>query len=151
MDVILKKDIENLGFEYEIVSVKPGYGRNYLFPQGLASLATPKARKELAETLEARRAEEESLIADATNKINSIKDLELVLEAKAGAGDKLFGSINNADVADQLSKLGVEVDKKFIRIPGNSIKRLGNYTGKIKLHREVESDFNFSVVAEKEA
>lgn len=150
MEIILTKDVENLGLEFDLVNVKPGYARNFLIPQGLALLATPKAKANLDQILAARAADEAALIAKANEIVSKLKEIKLVLEAKAGAGDKLFGSINNQDVAQELAKQGVEVDKKYIKIPGNTVKRLGKSTAKIRLHRTVECDYEFDVVATKE-
>lgn len=151
MDIILKQDVENLGFEFEIVSVKPGYARNFLIPQGKAVIATAKQREELTKTLEARKAEEASLIAAANEKSAKLEGLEIKIEAKVGAGDKLFGSVNNGDLAEALNKAGVEIEKKHIKIPGNTIKRIGKNTAKIRFHRDVEVDFDFEVVADQES
>lgn len=151
MDIILKQDVENLGFEFEIVSVKPGYARNYLIPQGKAVIATAKKKEELNAILEARKAEEAALIAAATEKSSKLNGLEIKIEAKVGSGDRLFGSVNNGDLADALVKAGVEIEKKNIKIPGNTIKRLGKNVAKIRFHREVEVDFEFEVVADQES
>jgi len=151
MDVILKQDVENLGFEFEIVSVKPGYARNYLIPQGKAVVATAKQREELAKTLETRKADEAALIAAANEKSSKLNGLEIKIEAKVGSGDKLFGSVNNADLAEALNNAGVEIEKKNIKIPGNTIKRMGKNTAKIRFHRDVEVDFEFEVVADQES
>lgn len=151
MDIILKQDVENLGFEYEIVSVKPGYARNFLIPQGKAVIATAKQREALDKTLEARKADEEKMIAEANAKSSKLEGLDIKLEAKVGSGDKLFGSVNNADLAEALNKAGVEIEKKHIRIPGNTIKRIGKNSAKIRFHREVEVDFNFEVVPDEES
>jgi len=151
MDVILKQDVENLGFEFEIVSVKPGYARNFLIPQGKAVVATAKQREELAQTLETRKADEEALIAAANEKSAKLNGLEIKIEAKVGSGDKLFGSVNNADLAEALNNAGVEIEKKNIKIPGNTIKRMGKNTAKIRFHRDVEVDFEFEVIADQES
>lgn len=148
MEVILTKDVENLGFEFEVVSVKPGYGRNFLIPQGLAKLATPQNVEELNKVLEARKAEEEALVAEANKIIDAVKGLEIVIPAKVGEGDKLFGSINNADLTDLLNKKGVNVERKHVSILGRNIKRLGTYTAIIKPHRTVETELSFDVVPE---
>lgn len=146
MNVILRQDVEGLGFEFEVVSVKPGYARNFLIPRGLASVATPKNVQELNEVLDARKAEEATLIASAQEKAAKLDGLVVKIDAKVGSGDKLFGSINNADLAEALVKAGVEIEKKNIRIPGNTIKRLGKYEAKVRFHREVEVDFGFEIV-----
>ncbi|AIH03149.1 50S ribosomal protein L9 [Riemerella anatipestifer] len=148
MEIILKKDVENLGLEFDTVDVKPGYARNFLIPQGYAVLATPKNRAVLAEVLEARKEEEAKLVAAANKIVEQLKKTSVSIAAKVGSGDKLFGSINNANLAEELAKAGVEVDKKYIKIPGNTIKRLGKFTAKVRLHREVEHDYEFEVVSD---
>ena len=148
MDIILKKDVENLGLEFDTVSVKPGYARNFLLPQGIALLATPKNKAALAETLEARKDEEAKLVAAANAIVEQLKKTNIVIETKVGSGDKLFGSINNANLSDELSKVGVQVDRKYIKIPGNNIKRTGKSTAVIRLHREVEYNFEFEVISD---
>ena len=132
MEIILKQDVHNLGFKDDVVTVKNGYGRNYLIPQGFAILATPSAKKVLAENL----------------KQKAYKEQHIIDEAKKGAGDKLFGSINNGDLAQELAKAGHDIDKKFISIAGNTLKRAGKYNASIRLHREVIVDFPFEIVAE---
>ncbi|MCF4102786.1 50S ribosomal protein L9 [Gillisia sp. M10.2A] len=148
MELILKKDVENLGFKDDMVNVKNGYGRNFLIPQGFAELATPSAKKVLAETLKQRAFKEQKNIDEAKKQAAKLNGLELKLTAKAGGGDKMFGSITNADLADALAKEGVELDKKFIAIAGGNIKRLGQYEATLRFHREVISTFTFDVVAE---
>lgn len=148
MQIILKKDVENLGLEFDTIDVKPGYARNFLLPQGYALLATPKNRASLAETLEARKEEEATIVADANKKIEQLKKTDIVIETKVGSGDKLFGSINNANLSEALSKRGVDIDKKYIKIPGNTIKRTGKFTAKVRLHRDVEYDYSFEVISD---
>lgn len=148
MDIILKKDVENLGLEFDIVSVKPGYARNFLIPQGYALLATPKNRKYLEETLEARKEEEAKLVAAAQAKVEQLKKVAITIATKVGAGDKLFGSINNANLSEELAKAGVEIDRKYIKIPGNTIKRTGKFEAIIRLHRNVEYTYSFDVVSD---
>ncbi|MRX66057.1 50S ribosomal protein L9 [Maribacter luteus] len=149
MELILKEDVQNLGFKDDLVSVKNGYGRNFLIPQGLATLATPSAKKVLAENLK-QRAHKEKKVVDAANKVaEALKSLELKIKAKAGAGDKLFGSVTSIDLAAALEKEGHEVDKKFINIQGGTVKRTGTANAQIRLHRDVIVDFPFEVVADK--
>lgn len=148
MQIILKKDVENLGLEFDTIDVKPGYARNFLIPQGYALLATPKNKAALEATLETRKEEEAKLVAAATAKIDQLKKVVLTIPAKVGAGDKLFGSINNADLAEALAKAGVDIEKKFIKIPGNTIKRTGKFAAKVRLHRNVEHDYEFDVVSD---
>jgi len=148
MELILKKDVENLGFADDVVTVKSGYGRNYLIPQGMAVLATPSAKKVLAETLRQRAHKEAKVIDDAKKQAEKLQGLEIKIAAKVGEGDKLFGSVSNADLAEALAKEGVEIDKKFISIAGGLIKRTGTYESTIRFHREVVVAFSFDVVAE---
>ena len=148
MELILKQDVENLGFKDDVVTVKNGYGRNYLIPQGYAVLATSSAKKVLAENLNQRAFKEAKLVADATKIADAIKALEIKISSKVGSGDKLFGSVNNADLAEAISKSGTEIEKKFIKVVGGSVKRLGKYDASIRLHREVVADITFEVVAE---
>ncbi|GBF20041.1 large subunit ribosomal protein L9 [Arenibacter algicola] len=148
MELILKEDVQNLGFKDDLVNVKNGFGRNYLIPRGLASLATPSAKKVLAENLR-QRAHKEKKIVDAANKTaEAIKQLEIKIAAKAGAGDKLFGSITNIDLADALEKAGHSLDRRYISIQGGAVKRTGPYNAQIRLHRDVVVDFPFEVIAE---
>ncbi|WP_435622680.1 50S ribosomal protein L9 [Flagellimonas sp.] len=148
MEIILKEDVQDLGFKDDVVTVKNGYGRNYLIPQGLATLATPSAKKVLAENLK-QRAHKEKKIVDEANKVaEALKQLEIRIPAKVGAGDKLFGSVSNIDLAAALEKAGHQLDRKFINIKGGTIKRVGPYHAQIRLHREVIVDFPFEVIAE---
>ncbi|MER3376730.1 MAG: 50S ribosomal protein L9 [Allomuricauda sp.] len=148
MELILKEDVQDLGFKDDIVSVKNGYGRNFLIPQGLATLATPSAKKVLAENLK-QRAHKEKKIIDAANKTaEALKQLEIRIPAKVGAGDKLFGSVTTIDLAAALDKEGHQIDRKFINIKGGAIKRVGPYEAVIRLHREVVVEFPFEVIAE---
>ncbi|MCF6181335.1 50S ribosomal protein L9 [Lutibacter sp.] len=148
MEIILKQDVETVGFKDDIVTVKNGYGRNYLIPQGFAVLATTSAKKVLAETLKQRAFKEEKLIKDATKIANAIKELEIKITAKTGDGSKLFGSISNANVAEELAKAGQKVDKKFIKVEGGTVKRIGKYNTTIRLHREVIVELPIEIIAE---
>lgn len=148
MELILRKDVQDLGFKDDIVTVKPGYGRNFLIPQGLAALATPSAKKVLAENLKQRAHKEKQVIEEAQKVAENLKQLEIKIPAKTGAGDKLFGSVTNIDLAEALSKAGETIDRKFISIQGGAVKRTGPYNAQIRLHREVIVDFPFEVVAE---
>ena len=149
MELILKQDVENLGFKDDVVTVKNGYGRNYLIPQGYAVLATTSAKKVLAENLKQRAHREAEIVEDAKAMAETIKGYEIKIASKVGTGDKLFGSVNNIDLAEALAKAGTEVDKKFIKVVGASVKRLGKYNASVRLHRDVIADITFDVVAEK--
>ena len=148
MQIILKKDVENLGLEFDTVDVKPGYARNFLIPQGFALLATPKNKASLEATLEERKEEEAKLIATATAVVEQLKKTSITIAAKAGTGNKIFGSINNANLSEELAKAGVIVDRKYIKIPGNSIKTMGKFTALVRLHRNVEYNYEFDVVSD---
>lgn len=147
MELILKQDIENLGFKDDVVTVKNGYGRNFLIPTGQAVLATSSAKKVLAENLKQRAHKEAQIIADATKIAETIKGYEIKISSKAG-GDKLFGSVSNIDLAEALAKAGTEVDRKFIKVTGGAVKRLGKYEASVRLHRNVVAEINFEVIAE---
>ncbi len=152
MELILRQDVDNLGFKDDIVTVKNGYGRNFLIPQGQAVMATSSAKKVLAETLKQRAFKEKTIIADAEKTAEALKLVDIKITAKAGtgatAGDKLFGSITKFDLANALKNEGHDIDKKFISITGGNIKRLGQYDAVIRLHRSVTVDLTFEVIAE---
>ena len=113
MELILKEDVQNLGFKDDIVSVKNGYGRNFLIPQGKAVIATLSAKKVLAENLKQRAFKEKSIIDAAQKRGEEIKAIEIKIASKVGSGDKLFGSVTNADLASAISAKTSEIDKKF--------------------------------------
>ena len=146
MELILKQDVQNLGFKDDVVTVKAGYGRNFLIPQGFAALATPSAKKVLAENLKQRAHKEAKVVADAKALAETLKAIEIKLFAKAG-GEKLFGSITNIDIAEALAKGGQEVERKFIT--SGIVKRTGKYTANVRLHRDVIVELPYEIVAEK--
>ena len=149
MEIILKKDVEGVGFKDDIVTVKNGFGRNFLIPNGSAILATPSAKKVLAENIKQQVVKDKKVIDDANKLAKKINSLEIKIKAKVGEGVKLFGSVNNINVQKELAESGVEIDRKSIMISGNNINQTGKYTAKIRLHREVIFDFPFEVVPEK--
>jgi large subunit ribosomal protein L9 len=146
MEIILKKDVQNLGFKDDIVNVKNGYGRNFLIPQGHGQLATPSAKKVLAENLKQRAHKEAKVVNDAKALAETLKSLEVKLYAKAG-GEKLFGSITNIDIAEALEKAGQTIERKFIT--SGIVKRTGKYNASIRLHRDVIIDLPYEIIAEK--
>jgi large subunit ribosomal protein L9 len=149
MDVILKKDVDNLGYKNDLVTVKPGYARNYLVPQGLAVVATSSTKKVREEDLRQRAHREAKLIEEATKLLAKIQGADIKVGAKAGEGDKIFGSVNSIQVADAIkTATGVEVDRKKVGLKESTVKSLGKYTATIKLHKEVEGEFEFDVIAE---
>ncbi len=145
MDIILKQDVLNLGFKDDVVTVKPGYGRNFLIPQGFAVLATPSAKKVLAENLKQRAHKEAKVVGDAKNLAETLKALEIKITSKAG-GEKLFGSVTNIDIAQALEKAGHAIDRKFIT--SGVVKRTGKYTASVRLHRDVVIELPYEIVAE---
>jgi large subunit ribosomal protein L9 len=146
MEIILKKDVQNVGFKDDIVAVKAGYGRNFLIPQGFAHLATPSAKKVLAENLKQKAHKEAKVVNDAKALAETLKAIEIKISAKAG-GEKLFGSITNIDIAEALEKAGQSIDRKFIT--SGIVKRTGKYTASIRLHREVVLELPYEIVADK--
>lgn len=149
MEIILKQDVENLGFKDDIVTVKPGYARNYLIPQGMGIMATPSAIKMLEETLRQRAHKEAKLIEDANTTASALAEAEIVIKAKvAKGGTKLFGSVTASDLSAKLEEMGHNIDRKYISINGGAAKALGRYETVIRLHREVRATIEFDVVAE---
>ena len=146
MELILKQDVQNLGFKDDIVTVKAGYGRNFLIPQGFAHMATLSAKKVLAENLKQRAHKEAKVVADANALATAIKAIEIKIVAKAG-GEKLFGSITNIDIAEALAKGGQSIDRKFIT--SGVVKRTGKYNASVRLHRDVIVDLPYEIVAEQ--
>jgi large subunit ribosomal protein L9 len=147
MDVILLENVENLGGIGDLVKVKPGYGRNYLLPQGKAALATRENMKQI----EARRAELEKAAAEelkkAQKRAQSINGLEVVVKANAGSEGKLFGSVGPIDIADALEAIQVEVERAEIRMPEGPIGELGEYPIGVHLHTDVDAEIVVRVVA----
>ena len=146
MEVILIKDIENLGYANDIVNVKPGYANNYLIPQGYAKAATAAAKKILAENLKQRAHKDAKILADAQALAEKIANLPLVIAAKAEEG-RIFGAITAADLAEALAAKGIEIDRKTIAV--ENIKTLGEYEAIAKIHRYVKATIKFTVTAEE--
>tara|TARA_B110000444_G_scaffold202761_1_gene195103 strand:+ start:485 stop:937 length:453 start_codon:yes stop_codon:yes gene_type:complete len=146
MELILKNDVPNLGFKDDIVSVKNGFGRNFLIPNGLAVLATSSSKKVLAENLKQREFKNKKIIDEANKISKKLDKLDVKIYTKAGAGGKLFGSISNIDLNTELTNAGFDFDKKIIKIQGGTIKRLGSYSASIRLHRDVINEISFEVI-----
>ncbi|MBS6268073.1 50S ribosomal protein L9 [Coprobacter sp.] len=147
MQVILKEDILNLGYKDDVVTVKSGYGRNYLIPQGKAVIATPSALKMLAENMKQRAHKLEKIKNDAKELAAKLEGVSLTIGAKASSTGKIFGSVNNIQIAEALEKAGYEIDRKVIYIK-ESVKEVGAYKAILKLHKEVSVEIPFEVVAE---
>lgn len=149
MDIILKQDVTNLGYKNDIVTVKPGYGRNFLIPQGLAILATERNRKILAEEMRQQAHKEQKIKDEATEKAKALEGLKLQIPAKAAATGKIFGSVNNIMIANAIKEAtGIEVDRKNIVLNEDAVKEVGEYKAKLRLHKEVAVDIDFNVYAE---
>lgn len=148
MEVILKQDITNLGLTDDIVSVKNGYGRNYLIPQGYAILATKTAKKVHAENLRQRAHKEEKIKSDALALAEKLKDVKITIGAKTSSTGKIFGSVNTIQIADVLISKGFDIDRKKISINEDAVKEVGSYKATIRLHREIKAEISFEVVSE---
>lgn len=148
MDVILKQDVDRLGFKHDIVNVKDGYARNYLIPQGFAIAATDSARKMVAETMRQQSHKAVKALEDAKALGEKIAGLSLKIGAKAGESGKIFGSVNNIQVAEAIAGAGLEIERKNIDLGAEAIRDLGSYTAKVRLHKEVTVEVSFEVVAE---
>lgn len=149
MDIILKQDVTTLGYKNDIVSVKPGHARNYLIPQGLAILATETNRKILAEEIRQQAHKAEKIKNEALEKAKVLEGLSLRLPAKAATTGKIFGSVNSIQIANAIKEAcNIEVERKQIVLNEEAIKEVGNYTAKVKLHKEVQVEIPFEVFAE---
>lgn len=148
MDIILKEDIPSLGHKDDIVTVKDGYARNYLIPKGLAVNATGTVRKIHAEILRQRAHKEEQIRLEAESLAEKIKDIKLTIGAKTSTKGKIFGSVNTIQLAESLKAEGFEIDRKNITIKEDLIKEVGSYTATIRLHKEVQVEIPFDIVAE---
>lgn len=149
MEVILKADVENLGFTDDIVKVKPGYGRNYLIPNRLAVFANDSEKKILAENLKQKSQKDQKILTELETVKKTIESLNLKVPSKVGDDNRLFGSVNAATISTALSKEGVEIDKKYIVFKGaNIIKTTGSFSATVRLHRSLIAALSFEVVAE---
>ena len=148
MEVILTKDVQNLGYQNDVVKVKNGYGRNYLIPQGFAILGTESNKKSLTETLKQKAFKEQKLRDAAGKTATALASVAIKVGAKAGESGKIFGSVNVIQIADAIKKLGYDVDRKNISIAEDNIKALGKYSAKIKLYKDINVDVEFEVVEE---
>jgi large subunit ribosomal protein L9 len=148
MEIILKKDVDNLGYKDDIVNVKNGFGRNYLIPQGFGILATESAKKVLAENLRQRAHKEAKVKEEAAGLLAKIEGLSLKVGAKAGENGKIFGSVNNIQLAEALKEAGFDIERRKIHLKDDSIKNLGEYEAIIDLHKEVKATLKFEVIGE---
>ncbi len=148
MELILVEDVAGLGYKNDIVSVKKGYGRNYLIPQGKAIIASESARKVLAENLKQRAHKLAKIKADAEELAAKLAPVALTIATKVSATGTIFGAVTNIQIAEALAKLGFEIDRKTIVVK-ETVKEVGSYTATVKLHKEVSVEIPFEVVAEE--
>ena len=147
MEIILKEDIVNLGYKNDIVTVKSGYGRNYLIPTGKAVIASPAAKKMLAEELKQRAHKLEKIKKDAEELAAKLEGVSLKIATKVSSTGTIFGSVGNIQIAEELAKLGHNIDRKIIVV--KDVKEVGSYHATVKLHKEVSVEIPFEVVAEE--
>ena len=148
MEVILKQDVEHVGYANDVVKVRDGFARNFLLPRGFAVVATPSEKKQLAETMKQRAHKEAKIKEKAESVANGLADKTLKIGAKVGEKGKIFGSVNTIQIADAIRALGFEVDRKNIKIKGEAIKSIGKYEAEVVFHRDVVRSIPFEVVEE---
>ena len=148
MEVILKKNVDKLGYANEIVNVKPGYGRNFLIPQGYASLATASAKRAHEEMMKQKAHKENKLEIEAQEIAAKLADVSVSIVTKAGENGKIFGSVNTVQLAEALRKEGFDIDRKSLKIKDEPIKEIGTFEAEANLFRGVKQAFKFEVVSE---
>lgn len=148
MKVILKENVAELGYKDEVVEVKDGYGRNYLIPKGLAVIASSAALKQLAEDQRQRAHKLAAILEEAQNKAKALEGTKLTIAAKTSETGTIFGSVNALQIAEELQKLGHEIDRKLINVK-NPVKEVGIYTATVQLHKDVAVDIEFEVISEE--
>ena len=149
MEIILKEDVIGLGYKNDIVNVKPGYGRNYLIPQGKGVIASESAKKMLAEELKQKAVKLAKIKAEAEALAEKLNAVSLTISAKASSNGVIYGSVNNLQIAAELQKLGFDIDRRIISV--KDVKTAGEYVATVKLHKEVAAQVPFTVVTEKDA
>ena len=148
MEIILLQDVPRVGSKDDIVTVKDGYGRNYLIPGKMAIVASESAKKILAENIRQKAHKEAKNKELALEVAEKLKDIKLIVGAKTSTTGKIFGSVNTIMLAEAINEKGFDIDRKNIQIAENNVKEIGSYTAKIKLHKEVIVDLAFEVVSE---
>lgn len=148
MEVILKKNVDKLGYKDEVVTVKSGYGRNFLIPQGYAVLATDSAKKAHAEVMRQKSHKESKIKEDAELLAGKLDGVTVKITAKVGESGKIFGSVNTIQLSEALKAEGIEIDRKSLVISDEPIKEVGTYNASANLHKEVRKEFSFEVVGE---
>jgi len=148
MEVILKKNVDNLGYANELVNVKNGYGRNFLIPQGYAILATASAKKAHAETMKQKSHKESKVLAEAESIGKALEATSVKIVTKVGEKGKIFGSVNTLQLSEALKAEGVEIDRKSLKIKNEPIREIGSFEATANLHKDVQANFTFEVVGE---
>ena len=148
MEVILKKNVDKLGYANEVVTVKPGYGRNFLIPQGYAVLATASAKKAHEEIMRQKSHKESKMLAEAQAIAAKLADVTLSIATKAGENGKIFGSVNTVQIAEALREAGFDIDRKSLKIKEEPIRDLGTFEAEANLYKGVKQTFKIEVVGE---
>ena len=148
MEVILKKNIDKLGYKDELVTVKPGYGRNFLIPQGYAVLATPSAKKAHEDMVKQRSHKESKILAEMEAIASKLEGVSVSIATKVGENGKIFGSVNTVQLSEALKALGFDIDRKALKIKNEPIKEVGSYEAEVNLHKGVKPTIKFEVVGE---
>ncbi|MDX1652198.1 MAG: 50S ribosomal protein L9 [Brumimicrobium sp.] len=148
MELILKKNVDKLGYKDDIVEVKPGYALNFLIPQGYGIIANPSEKKAHAEMLRQRSHKEEKIKEEAQEIANKLEGLTIKIEAKVGENGRIFGSVNTVQLSEALKAKGVDIDRKSLKIKEEPIKEVGTYTAEANLHKDVSAEFQFEVAGE---
>ena len=148
MEIILKKDVDRLGSQHDIVTVKSGFARNFLIPQGMAVAATPSAKKVVAEVIKQQSHKAVKALEEAQKLQTKLEALSIKIGAKAGESGKIFGSVNSIQIAEAIQAGGISIERKHISIADDSIKELGSYEATVKLHKEINVTITFEVVAD---
>ncbi len=148
MEVILKKNVDKLGYANEVVTVKNGYGRNFLIPQGYGILATASAKKAHTEVMKQKAHKETKLLAEAQEIAAKLEVLIVTIATKAGENGKIFGSVNTVQLSEALKKAGFDIDRKSLKIKDEPIKEVGTFEAEANLHKGVKPVFKFEVIGE---
>lgn len=148
MEVILKKNVDNLGYTNEVVSVKSGYGRNFLIPQGYAVLATASAKKAHGEIMKQKSHKDSKILTEAQEFATKLEGTTVKIVTKVGEKGKIFGSVNTIQLSEALKAEGVEIDRKSLKIKDEPIREIGTYEASANLHKDVKATFSFEVVGE---
>jgi len=148
MEVILKKNVDKLGYANEVVTVKPGYGRNFLIPQGYGVLATASAKKAHAEIMKQKAHKESKMLAEAQEIATKLEALTVTIATKAGENGKIFGSVNTVQLSEALKKAGFDIDRKSLKIKEEPIKEVGTFEAEANPHKGVKPVFKFEVNGE---